>query len=242
MSFLLLFDIDGTILKFEYGRSRIIFKQMLKEIFDIDVHTDHKHMMDFSGKTDINILMNIAHAYSLDFEEVKANLPQIWKKMAAMFKKYCNEKYIELMPGIKNLIEKIENENGIQLGLLTGNFKENAYLKLQAHKLHGFFPFGAFGSDHEDRNLLPPIALKRANIFAGQEVYSADNTLIIGDSKKDIECAKTNSIPVLAVGTGYEPIEELEAMEPEFIVDDLTDLEYFMKIIDKLSNRIVSDN
>ena len=57
-------------------------------------------------------------------------------------------------------LRKIEQGNeGQAIKLLTGNLEPTARLKLQPVDANRFFPFGAFGSDDEDRYRLPRVAL-----------------------------------------------------------------------------------
>jgi phosphoglycolate phosphatase-like HAD superfamily hydrolase len=130
------------------------------------------------------------------------------------------------------------------MGLLTGNFKENAYLKLSTFKLEKFFPFGAFGSDNEDRNKLPEIAINRANDYMRVinhnytrydeiNVFNTNNTIIIGDSPGDIECAKSNGIFSLAVSTGTFCYKELKKCNPDFIIENFSNYTFVVSYIVK---------
>ena len=232
MKYLLLFDIDGTILLMKKRISRLVFSQMLKLMFGKDVPVSA--MPNFAGMTDLQILRKIAENTNIDFIDINNSLEDIWLSLADVFAPYCTPQYIDLMPGIIELIERISLMPEIQLGLLTGNFKKHAYLKLKSYNIDHFFPVGAFGCDHENRNILPPLAINRANEYAGQEIYNISNTLIIGDTPRDIECAKINNIPVLAVATGPFSKIDLSNYAPEIILDDLSDLDKSLDSIFRL--------
>lgn len=234
MKYLILFDIDGTILKFRQYHSKNIFAKMLKEVFGKDVPLSL--MPDFSGMTDLQILKDIAKEIHLDSAELIANLPQVWTSISEDFKKYCTPEYILLLPNVRELILHFYNHPDFLLGLLTGNFIENAYIKLSAFNLEGYFPFGAFGSDYDDRNQLPSIAIKRANDFVGKNVFNRKNTLLIGDSPRDIECAKSNNLPVLAVATGNFSADELFLYKPDYVLNNFQDLELTICTIKNLLN------
>ncbi|MFC2131652.1 HAD family hydrolase [Bacteroidota bacterium] len=234
MNYLILFDIDGTILQFKKYNSREIFAGMLKEIFGREVPVSI--MPDFSGMTDLQILKEIASRIDLPNPELEERLPEVWSKIFSDFKEFCTPEYINLLPGIPELLKILDTDTNVTLGLQTGNFKDNAYMKLKTFNLEKYFPFGAFGSDHEDRNMLPPIAVKRANEHHGQNMFSQSNTLIIGDSIRDIECAKSNNLPVLAVATGSTGKHELARCEPDAVLDNFSDNNRAIEIIFDLLN------
>jgi phosphoglycolate phosphatase-like HAD superfamily hydrolase len=234
MKYLFLFDIDGTLLSLQLGRSRVLFARMLKDIFGVD--TPDISMPSFAGMTDLQILRELSEALGISFEETRARLPEIWQTMLRYFREYCTPEHINLMPGIKSLVPRLAGDNRVQLALLTGNFRENAYLKLSSWGLEEYFPFGAFGSDRDSRNELPPLAIERANDHAGGEIFGSHNTLIIGDSPRDIECARENKLPVAAVATGTFNREQLEAYSPDMLFDDFRDNEYVIEQFFKLAD------
>ena len=84
------------------------------------------------------------------------------------------------------------------LGLVTGNFEPIARLKLNRAGIgHYFEPgHGGFGSDNEDRAALPALARKRAG------GYPREQTVVIGDTPRDIACARADGVHVIAVTTG----------------------------------------
>ena len=109
------------------------------------------------------------------------------------------------------------------MGLLTGNWEVGARTKLACFDLNRFFPFGAFSDGQRVRGDLPPMALDRAAEFTGQR-FAAAETLIIGDSVLDVECAQQHGMKSLAVATGYTSIADLEAAAPDWVIEDLGDV------------------
>lgn len=234
MPALVLFDIDGTILRLRQPFSREIFAGIMKDLFD--KHINPETLPSFAGATDLSILRAMAEENNASFDEIQKNLPEIWAKILKVFKKYCTPDHIEILPGVSKLIIEIAKAPDMQLGLLTGNFRDNAYQKLRSYHLDIFFPFGAFGDDDEDRNKLPEIALLRANAHAGRDDYSHSNAIIVGDSHRDVECAKENGLPVLAVATGHLNLEELKGLNPDSLFEDLIDTDRVLKSIRELTN------
>ncbi|TAL69146.1 MAG: HAD family hydrolase [Bacteroidetes bacterium] len=218
---LVLFDIDGTILIYRKYFSKQVFISIIKEIFGKDISSTQ--LPSFAGMTDLQILKNICSEINISESELNNLLPELWKKLLNEFKKLSNPDCIELLPGVSELINLLDEDDMIQLGLLTGNFRENAYLKLSVFDLDDYFPFGAFGCESDNRNNLPEIAIERANIFANKMSFSTANTIIIGDSPKDIECAKSNNMHILSVATGSFTKNQLSEYDPDIIFENLSD-------------------
>src|SRR5690606_32166166 len=108
----------------------------------------------------------------------------------------------------------------LPLGLLTGNLQPMAYLKLGRIGLGDFFPFGAFGSDHEDRNCLPEVALARAEAHTGRR-YAGKDVVVIGDTPRDIECGNAVGAFTVAVATGHYDRDALASHAPDLLLDTL---------------------
>jgi phosphoglycolate phosphatase-like HAD superfamily hydrolase len=221
MKYLFLFDIDGTILNFQHGVAKSLFIELMTEVFGEEF--DESHLPDFNGRTDLFILRKMAENRGVNFEELKSKLPLVWDAILRKFERYSTPDYIDLLPGVDNLLKSLLQRDDVDLGLITGNFRANAYLKLKAHDLHNLFHFGAFGDDHENRNYLPPIAINKANVYHNSEIFNSANTLIIGDTLRDIECAKYNNIKSVAVCTGRYSYEELQSDSPDLIYNDFSD-------------------
>ncbi len=220
MKYLFLFDIDGTLLKFRDKRSRRIFSSVIEDIYGVECRSEL--MPDFSGMTDLKILRDIARAHELPLEPINSVINDVWEKLLIQFREITNTRDLMLLPGVDVLLESIDVNSDITKGLLTGNFKQNAYLKLGTYKLEKYFTFGAFGSDKENRNDLPELAFRRAEVETGAR-FTPDNTIIIGDSPRDIECGRVNNIKVLSVATGNFTIDKLQVHNPDLIIEDMSD-------------------
>jgi phosphoglycolate phosphatase len=231
MQYLFLFDIDGTILRLKQYKSRKVFQKALKHLHSVDVPIEL--MPDFSGMTDLQILKDICSVVDYSFDKVKSNIDLMWDYLINEFKAETNSESIILMPAIRETLEYLSTFDNVKIALVTGNFRSNAYLKLQAHNLENYFPVGAFGSDFENRDLLPPLAIDRAKQYWLGNKFSTQKTIIIGDSYKDVLCAKANNIFSVAVMTGFSDYDELNSYNPNLIYPDLTD---YKGIISKIFN------
>ena len=106
------------------------------------------------------------------------------------------------------------------IGLLTGNIRNGAKIKLSRYKLWDEFAFGAFADDHEERDHIAAIAKKR-----GEEMLKTnlrgEEVLVIGDTPLDIRCARAIGAKVLGVATGGSKLHELHSHNPDWAVEDL---------------------
>jgi phosphoglycolate phosphatase-like HAD superfamily hydrolase len=128
-----------------------------------------------------------------------------------------------LMPGVREFLAAAAAADGVALGLLTGNTREGARIKLERFDLNGYFPFGAFGSDSEDRNALVPIALARASVHFGKPVPGGRDVVVLGDTERDIECGKAHGTVTIGVATGGTSAETLARAGADRVFADLSD-------------------
>jgi phosphoglycolate phosphatase len=129
-----------------------------------------------------------------------------------------------VLPGILELLEDLAKQPDKILGLLTGNLRQGARLKLEHYDLWRFFPFGAFADDHHDRNALGPCAVRRAVEHAACE-FSPGQVDVIGDTGHDIGCGKAFGARTIAVATGSWSRERLAEHRPDFLFDDLANVD-----------------
>ncbi len=113
------------------------------------------------------------------------------------------------------------------LGLLTGNLERGAKLKLEHYGLWRYFSFGAFADDHHDRNELGAFAVRRALAKTGTEFPAADVD-VIGDTGHDVACGKAFAARTIALATGGWSRERLAESQPDFLFDDLADVDQVM--------------
>lgn len=125
--------------------------------------------------------------------------------------------------GTLELVDALERERDVALGVLTGNYPETGARKLVAA---GFdparFPTAAWGSDAPNRPALLPIALARHRATSGVEL-PPDRVVVIGDTPWDVECAKTHGARSLAVATGRYDVETLRRAGSDLAVRELDD-------------------
>lgn len=227
MKKLILFDIDGTLIS---GRG-VPKKVAIDVIHKFFPGFKNGNEVGFSGMTDPLIVQKVlqanGHHIEMDDPLVREILDEFMIELA---KHVTPENPPLVLPGVQQLLNACREDKDIYMALVTGNMATGAKIKLSAAGLYAFFQTGAFGCDHWDRNKLPVIAVKRASEYFGYN-FSAQDTWVIGDSIRDVECAHHNGMKCLAVTTGPTTREELQAHHPKAILPDLTDLDGVMDLM-----------
>jgi phosphoglycolate phosphatase-like HAD superfamily hydrolase len=213
---LVLFDIDGTILR-DDGVAREAYAVALREIYG---HERSLRPYDFSGLTDPQITRIVLGDAGYADDTIAAKLDALWEVYLREMRARISAQRVRLMPGVVALLEALEGEADVVLGLLTGNIEPGARIKLGAHELNGYFPFGTFGSDSAVRAELPPIATRRAAEATGER-FAPGDVVIIGDSIHDVRCAVPHGATSIAVPTGPTPSEALIAECPTHFFETL---------------------
>jgi len=226
---LVLFDIDGTLLSSQGAGGRAL-RGALRGVFGRLGPMDG---YSFAGRTDPQIVLDLMRM---------AGFPEgfIRERMPLVFELYLQRLQEEigkgppptLFPGVLPLLEGLKREERAILGLLTGNIKGGAETKLAALNLRGYFSLGAYGSDAEERNRLPLIALQRAKRKFGTHLKEED-MVIIGDTPLDVECAREVGARSIAVTTGVVGREDLEEYGADYLFDDLREYRRVIEAIFK---------
>ena len=214
---LLLFDIDGTLVD-TGGKGMAALQKTAVEVFGGDGPP-----LDLAGSTDLGILENLYVHFKIDATEEQTHrfFEAYHRHLEASLE--SNPADGRVLDGAIDLLEKLAQTENAQLGLLTGNTSLGAEIKLRHYGLGHHFTFGAYGSDRADRNLLGHIALERAFAMTGRE-FRSDQTLIIGDTPKDIGCAHAIGAKCLAVATGQFSAAQLEEAGADWVLGSLRDL------------------
>jgi len=212
---LVLFDIDGTLIHTD-GVGIKAFARVLETQFKIANGTTG---LKFSGRTDGGLARELFCRHRI--EPSKDNFNLFFDCYADWLAQMLPEHQGEVCPGVWKFIHDLQSSSKPPtLGLLTGNIRLGAEIKLRHFNLWDSFVTGAFGDDHEDRNEIAAIAHQRGSRVL-QENLTGDQVLVIGDTPLDIACGRAISAKVLAVATGGSTLSELQAHRPDWAVADL---------------------
>lgn len=221
---IILFDIDGTMLTVNRGFNRKLLRELLDE-YEIDYPDMEKDA--FSGRTDHDIFTSFLVNH--DFDNV------LYQKFKSAYLSRLNERLNTDMVERHDFVDEAINyfsQDGFMRGLLTGNYPIAAAYKLKAANIDYDFSFGAFGEFDRDRNQLPHLAIKEVKKLLGFDP-DPSKFVIIGDTPRDIICAKRAGMKCVAVTTGKFDRETLEAHEPDLVIDSLAEPE---KWFNEISN------
>jgi phosphoglycolate phosphatase len=217
---LVLFDIDGTLIR----PSRIGSKVVAHALTDVFGSAGPIGHLNFAGKTDLAIILYLMMAEGLSEYEIRLNLPLVYQQMEVHAQRFFPQAGLKAFPGIGDLLKQIGNSGRILLGIQTGNINHTAQLKLQAAAIESEqFSIGAYGSDAIQRSDLIPIAWTRAKRKTGKS-FTGEDTIVIGDTPADIDCAKVNGAISVAVATGSYSGADLAKSGPTYLLDNLVDL------------------
>lgn len=217
---LILWDIDGTLIRsgeiaaavFEWSLERVIGRPPTERI-------------RMSGKTDPQIVQEYLDAMGVSNPAaLAAILEHAEAELAKAESQLSEQGYV--CPGVHEVMATLAARDDITQTVLTGNIAPNAIVKLRAFGLEGFIDFeiGAYGSDHAERTKLVPIALERAARLRSLQVRP-DRVWVIGDTPHDLACARAGGVRCLLVATGTYALEELELLDPDMALRDLSDLD-----------------
>jgi phosphoglycolate phosphatase-like HAD superfamily hydrolase len=212
---LLLFDVDGTLLRSHGGSLRAMTKaarQLFGPAFSLEE-------IDRNGRLDPEII-----GMALELNEVRATPQQLDAFRHLYVEALRTEvKSTRILPGVRELLAALRATQGLLLGCVTGNFAEAARMKLQAVGIDtDWFAANGFGDQAATRSDLVRLAIDRGGSAAGQPIPGRD-VIVVGDTPRDVESAKANGCACLAVATGNYTVEALQAAGPDAVLADLTD-------------------
>lgn len=217
---LILFDIDGTLLKTQ-GAGRVATKNAMLEVFGTASTLDSHH---FGGKTDYYTLLELLRPHGFDYETVGQRMEQFVEAMGRHMAESIQTYPAAPLPGALEAVDYLLGRENVMLGLVTGNAPTSACLKLESAGFDpDWFAIGAYGSESVNRDDLPRLALERAVYYAGHEI-SPQQAIIIGDTALDVQAARANQMGVIGVRCGFEQGNALIDANPDVLIDDLSSL------------------
>jgi phosphoglycolate phosphatase-like HAD superfamily hydrolase len=226
---LVLFDIDGTLL-LTAGAGRRAIAAAMAEIIGTEAAFEG---VRFDGKTDPQIVSELLHAAGDPDPRDAARINAVCDRYADLLETELQRATarVTLMPGVLELLDRLEREPRAVLGLLTGNLARGAALKLRAGGIDPErFAVGAYGSDSPHRPALPSIAASRAKPLLGR-VPRGHEVVIIGDTPADVSCGVSVGARAVAVATGGYTLDELTACGPHAAFADLADTDAVLAAI-----------
>jgi phosphoglycolate phosphatase-like HAD superfamily hydrolase len=211
-----LFDIDGTLLT-TGGAGQLAMERALAHLFGIE-QIDGEILA--AGRTDRAITSDLFAANGVELTDAA------WDRFLSEYLRQLPETLRELpgrvLPGVVSLLEKLAARDDVSLGLLTGNFRDGATIKLRHYAIDQHFEYGGFGDDHRDRDDVARVAFAQAELRL-QRRLNREQVWVIGDTPSDVRCARAIGARAVAVATGIYSQAELEQTRPDMLFRDLED-------------------
>ena len=207
---LLLFDIDGTLLLRAADAHAAAIREALRIVHGV-AHPPPRGM-EVAGRTDADIARNLLVGAGIPAAQIDERADDVRIAACEAYARLVPDDLADhVAPGMKELLGRLAQRDDTKLALVTGNFEPIARLKLRAAGIGRYFARGqgGFGSDHEDRAMLPQIARRRAAGGDDDEEWPRAHTAVIGDTPRDIACARADGVRVAAIATGPYGPEEL---------------------------------
>jgi phosphoglycolate phosphatase len=222
---LILFDIDGTLVQGASAEHAAALHEALKVVHGVSID-QVRPTVSAAGRTDGEIARLYLLAAGVSAQRIDARAADVRDECCRLYAGLCpadlSDRVVEGMPA---LLEELSARGDLRLGLLTGNFEPVARMKLRAAGIGQWFAHdeGGFGSDSEDRTMLPPIARRRAGAAAElSSSWPRELTIVIGDTPRDIACAHADEVRCIAVTTGPHRSDDLQAAD--FIAESVAEL------------------
>lgn len=227
MERLILFDIDGTLMRTQNGY--LPFNEAIATTFGFagDIRT-----VVPDGNTDPLIVRDIFAKACVTIEIADAD----WRRfMLSLCERYSDHvrrgtATIRALPGATELVQALSADAEFVPSVVTGNFEATADVKLQAAGLAPYLRRGAYASDSAHRPDLPAIAKKRWEEHVGRKLRS-EQCIVVGDTPKDLAAARANQMKCVLVGTGRFPVEELKYFRPDACLPDLRETQEILELL-----------
>jgi phosphoglycolate phosphatase-like HAD superfamily hydrolase len=211
-----LFDIDGTLLH-TGGAGAVAWQRAFLELYEVEANiAEHTH----AGMTDPEIaeivFREVLGRDGSDVERAEA----IGCYLGHLADAVAESEGYFVIPGIEELLPRLV-EQGVLLGVVTGNIESAAHIKLGRGDLNRYFTFGGYGSDSRSRTELTKKALERGAQISGKPL-DRDQTIAVGDTPRDVKAGHGAGIHVVAVATGSYDVGELKDAGADWAIADVT--------------------
>lgn len=224
-----LFDVDWTLLSKD--KKHNIHGEAFLYAFDRIYGIINPKPIDGEGKVDSQIIIETVILNGISEEVAWEKLKETIKTMKRYFKEHRDQGTFKTLPGVREILETLRIGN-IPIGLLTGNVEEIAWGKLEKAGIKDFFSFGAFGDQAHKRVKLIEIARRTAEQKLNRRVLK-EEFAILGDTPRDVLCAKEGGVASIAVASGPYSMRELKEAGADLVVPSLRDKKAILDFLDK---------
>ena len=219
---LVLFDIDGTLVRRAGPHHRQALVQGIRRVTGLATTTDGIPVQGMLDPDIVRVMMRRAGAAPA---EIRGAMPEVLRAAERYYLRVCPALHDKHCPGVVPLLERLARRGSL-LALVTGNLTRIGWRKLERAGLRQYFQFGAFGEMAHNRAGLVKIAMRQAR--AAQWIAHDTPVSLIGDAPQDILAARANRIRIISVKTGITPVADLQALQPDVLLPNLRQLRLTM--------------
>lgn len=218
------FDIDGTLLS-TGGAGRLAMESALRRAFGLDELRDG---VPYSGRTDRSIGYDLLRVHGLPVNE------DTWQVLQHAYltalPQALHVRAGKILPGIDRLLKRLAETDEVAVGLLTGNLRAGAQVKLRHFGIDHYFAFGGFGDDHFCRDDVARGAWSEARHHLGRELVP-ERCWVVGDTPLDVRCARAIGARAVAVATGSYTVSDLADTCPDLLLNDFSDPDALLRCL-----------
>ncbi len=218
---LVLFDIDGTLIKPGFSRHGRAFEAAVKRLTGREILLKD---VDTLGQIDNNIILQMLRLAGLAPREAELSLETMRRIMEEVYLADEIDLRPHVLPGVLRLLSSLQERDEILPGLLTGNLEPIARHKLMKAGLGRYFRVGGFGNEGRERFELVDVVRRKCLERHGRD-FRGGEIVRIGDTPRDIECGLRNGALTMGVSTGAFSREQLMDAGADLVLNDFTEIQ-----------------
>ncbi len=215
---LVLFDIDGTLLRRAGPHHRHALVEAVRRATGLQTTIDG---IPVQGMLDRDILTHMLANAGAPASLIRRKMPDMVAAAQDIYVRGCPDLRRKVCPGARMLLYRLSRRR-IPAGLVTGNLTRIGWKKMERAGLKQYLRFGAFAELAKDRTGLVRMALREAR--QKRWIQKTSPVALVGDHPNDIQAARANGIRSIAVATGVVGMRDLRAHRPDLLVPDLREL------------------
>ena len=214
---LVLFDIDGTLMRRAGPHHRQALVHGIRKVTGLETTTDG---IPVQGMLDPAILAEMMRRAGAKRALIRQAMPEIQRAAERYYRRVCPPLEGKHCPGVPALLDSLAR-HGSLLALVTGNLTRIGWRKLERAGIAHYFRYGAFGEMAASRGRLVKWAIREARLRHSLPAQAP--VALVGDATSDVIAARENGIRIVSVRTGITPVEDLEALQPDYLLRNLRD-------------------
>ena len=218
---LLLFDIDGTLVRRTGPYHRDALVAAVRNVLGIDSTTEG---VPVHGMLDRAILRQMIANAGGNAEAAERAMPALVEEDSRVYVESCPPLPGKTCPGVVELLDRLHGHQ-VPLALVTGNFSRIGWRKLEQTGIRQYFRWGAFAEMAETRGELAAMAI--AQVRTAGYAVPQHRIALIGDAPSDIQAARENGIRSISVATGISSREDLALCEPDELIASLEEFAFY---------------